>query len=104
MGHRDFTDGVWLWPEGLHHYVEQHDLILPNDFVIHCEVGNWIVPADAPEGIRVTDVRDYSYWIAWAQNEIQNDEASRSILGRTRGLIADLYHGYGANAAVKAKL
>ena len=103
MGHRDFTDGIWIWPEGLYHYVEQHELMLPNDFVAHCEAGNWIVPADAAQGIRVPDVWDYSYWIAWARNEIQNAEAPRSFGGRTQGLIADLYHGYGATAVFRPK-
>jgi hypothetical protein len=33
MGHSEFTDGVWVWPEGLSHYVEVHDVELPEEFV-----------------------------------------------------------------------
>ena len=90
MGHRDFTDGVWIWPEGLYHYVEQHDIMLPDDFVAHCEARIWIVPLDAMQGIRVAENRDYRYWIEWAQNEMQNARESRSLRGRTQVLLAGL--------------
>jgi hypothetical protein len=35
MGSRELTDGVWIWPEGLSHYVREHDVILPEDFIAH---------------------------------------------------------------------
>lgn len=35
MGCATLTDGVWVWPEGLPHYVEAHDVHLPLDFVSH---------------------------------------------------------------------
>lgn len=35
MGSGDFTDGKYLWPEGLSHYVEAHRVKLPDDFVNH---------------------------------------------------------------------
>lgn len=34
-GALDFTDGVYLWPEGLAHYVLDHGVRLPHDFVEH---------------------------------------------------------------------
>ena len=27
------TDGTWVWPNGLVHYLEKHDVRLPNEFV-----------------------------------------------------------------------
>lgn len=33
MGSMEFTDGVWQWPEGLAHYVEKHDVLLPEEFI-----------------------------------------------------------------------
>lgn len=30
------TDGIYLWPEGLAHYVEFHNVKLPEEFIIHC--------------------------------------------------------------------
>lgn len=35
MGTRDLTDGRFVWPEGLPHYVERHDVVLPEHFVAH---------------------------------------------------------------------
>jgi len=35
MGSRDMTDGTWIWPEGLVHYVEDHGVRLPAEFVAH---------------------------------------------------------------------
>ena len=33
MGSADLTDGIWVWPEGLAHYVEVHHISLPAVFV-----------------------------------------------------------------------
>src|SRR5262245_57557729 len=46
MGFRDYTDGLWVWPEGLYHYIENHDVRLPDDFIVHCRMSGWSVPAD----------------------------------------------------------
>jgi hypothetical protein len=35
VGHREQTDGTYLWPEGLAHYVAEHDVRLPAEFVRH---------------------------------------------------------------------
>lgn len=35
MGSATMTDGVWVWPEGLHHYVAAHGLALPPRFLLH---------------------------------------------------------------------
>jgi hypothetical protein len=36
-GSRDLTDGDYLWPEGLSHYVRAHGLRLPAEFLAHVE-------------------------------------------------------------------
>jgi len=33
LGIGELTDGTWAWPEGLEHYVEAHDIVLPETFV-----------------------------------------------------------------------
>jgi len=33
MGNRELTDGEWVWPEGLSHYVRDHNVRLPDEFV-----------------------------------------------------------------------
>ena len=32
-GSSELTDGVWVWPEGLAHYVRRHDVRLPDVFI-----------------------------------------------------------------------
>ncbi|HEY1188039.1 MAG TPA: hypothetical protein VGE74_10300 [Gemmata sp.] len=44
MGGRDLTDGVWMWPEGLAHYVECHAVRLPDEFVSTMESHGWEPP------------------------------------------------------------
>jgi hypothetical protein len=34
-GSREFSDGTYLWPEGLAHYVKDHGVRLPEEFVRH---------------------------------------------------------------------
>ncbi|MEU8103997.1 hypothetical protein AB0C18_09750 [Nonomuraea muscovyensis] len=34
-GASDFTDGVYVWPEGLSHYLKEHGVRLPSEFVAH---------------------------------------------------------------------
>ncbi|MBW2529445.1 MAG: hypothetical protein JRI23_35035, partial [Deltaproteobacteria bacterium] len=36
-GTRDLTDGTWLWPDGLEHYVEAHGIVLPEALVARAE-------------------------------------------------------------------
>jgi len=35
MGDSDLTDGTWAWPQGLAHYVREHSVMLPTEFVQH---------------------------------------------------------------------
>ena len=35
VGTKDLSDGVYLWPEGLAHYVAVHSVRLPSSFVEH---------------------------------------------------------------------
>jgi hypothetical protein len=34
-GDREFTDGIYIWPQGLRHYVDEHSVRLPEKFVSH---------------------------------------------------------------------
>ena len=59
MGSRHLTDGTWLWPEGLSHYVKHHEVILPEDFMTHAQIGS--PPRHAPQSEEI----DSSFWIQW---------------------------------------
>ena len=58
MGHRDYTDGVFAWPEGLPHYVEKHSVRLPDHFIAHALSGT---PRVEPKVKRI----DEKPWLAW---------------------------------------
>ncbi len=77
MGSSDLTDGVWIWPEGLHHYVEMHSVKLPGVFVEHMRSQNFTGPQsfdsdslfkNLPKegaGLRVPYSSDL--WLEWAR-------------------------------------
>ena len=76
-GSAELTDGLWVWPEGLVHYMRHQPVLLPADFVRHATTAH--PPATAPQ--RVQDFAsilageiplrreraDQSFWIAWAR-------------------------------------
>lgn len=37
LGSKELTDGTYCWPEGLAHYLAEHDVRLPDEFVTHVE-------------------------------------------------------------------
>ena len=66
FGSAEFTDGVWLWPQGLAHYVRHHPIALPADFVRRA------TSAKSPQSaIRwppaLVQRADDTYWIGWAR-------------------------------------
>ncbi len=38
------TDGTFVWPDMLEHYIEEHNVILPKYFIDHLDVNNFVVP------------------------------------------------------------
>ncbi|MFG3202692.1 hypothetical protein [Streptomyces sp. NPDC048192] len=43
------TDGTWLWPAELEHYVRWHHVALPAEFVAHIRANDYASPALSPE-------------------------------------------------------
>ena len=41
MGDADLTDGEWIWPEGLFHYIEKHNVKLPDEFIARMKERGW---------------------------------------------------------------
>lgn len=60
MGNRDLTDGSCAWPEGLHHYVTAHSLLLPDEFIQHA------LSRPALKNFFPHTRPDLSFWIHWA--------------------------------------
>lgn len=64
VGSSELTDGYWIWPEGLIHYVEVHRVSLPEDFL--ADVFN----KSTIKSKSIEPDPDLSFWINWcAQNQ-----------------------------------
>ncbi len=65
-GAGDYTDGRWVWPEGLPHYVECHDVQLPATFTDHA-----VACGGVPPRFRMPEVAfglyDTAPWLTWAR-------------------------------------
>jgi hypothetical protein len=59
MGCRDLTDGYWVWPEGLAHYVDRHGLPLPEEFLATVRRGALPRPSSLSQEI------EKSFWNSW---------------------------------------
>jgi len=73
MGTQDLTDGLWIWPSGLHHYFEMHDVILPDEFIETMRRNNFHVTT---KPIRWPDIDldklDFSFWKDWYHRRISS--------------------------------
>ena len=56
FGACDMTDGVWIWPERLEHYVLEHAVSLPGTFLETMRSNAWQVP-------KVPDTAGMSRWL-----------------------------------------
>lgn len=74
LGCRDLTDGLWVWPEGLWHYVEGHQVPLPEAFLATVAERNWRVPEESA----LKDLREVgwslTYWKEWYAVQVIKDE------------------------------
>jgi hypothetical protein len=50
-------DGVFLWPEGLAHYIAEHSVGLPDDFLRHVATNGYVVPPAKVFGFEDTPPR-----------------------------------------------
>ena len=67
MGNKEFTNGIYIWPEGLVHYVNDHNIILPNEFLM--SISSEFVNINLEFGYEI----DYTFWINYCSlNNISN--------------------------------
>jgi hypothetical protein len=71
MGDSDLTDGVWVWPEGLAHYVHRHWVCLPEEFIATMEANGWQPPREVAVRRPGRDELDYdlSFWLTWSRQQ-----------------------------------
>jgi len=67
MGTKELTDGEWIWPEGLAHYVEVHGIILPAEFIERVlRLGSPLSAPDLqPDSASLESMISLDYWLAW---------------------------------------
>jgi hypothetical protein len=76
FGGCDFTDaaqrsdGVWLWSEGLAHYVQHHDVRLPEEFLSHMRNRGYC-PSPAEETPIDFHCQSSSFWRFWCASQRQ---------------------------------
>jgi hypothetical protein len=87
----ELTDGEWIWPDTLPHYVERHGVMLPEELIASAAARGWKappieqvgsklpsallyhalrmgeVPPPGEMAARVQCERDYSAWLEWAK-------------------------------------
>lgn len=58
------SDGEWVWPVHLAHYVQQHDVMLPEQFIQHA-----LRSTDEPKFVEHLDRSqiDDTYWLQWCR-------------------------------------
>lgn len=69
MGSRCLTDGAWVWPEGLPHYVEAHSVLLPEEFITQVAARDDPALSDGPlPSAESQGEPDFGEWIAWGRS------------------------------------
>jgi len=63
MGAREFTDGIWCWPEGLAHYIKDHNVRLPDEFYRSVMVGRQARKRKYNKNI------DTLFWTEWCKSQ-----------------------------------
>ncbi len=90
-GSAELWDGTWVWPDGLAHYIREHRVSLPPEFLAHVAgpKNRGVSLARVPDG---THEVDRSLWIRWgaahrsAQIGRALDEARTLVATRVLGL------------------
>ncbi len=75
MGNCELTDGEWVWPQDLSHYVRNHDVRLPDEFVDH--VFSMRPPMAETTNDWSTVTPDESFWISWCAKHRSNSLVAR---------------------------
>jgi hypothetical protein len=102
MGSRDLTDGKWVWPEGLAHYVREHQVVLPDEFVAQAlsrgtpvvagrieRVFAWAAqharrPDKPAETEEPEEPEDYTFWYDWCASRRSPQTLQRLRQARQR--------------------
>lgn len=84
-GSTEKTDGMFLWPSGLAHYLEDHDVEIPQSLLIHARkhMGVAHVPTDLKPSAMFSD----DFWLQWSAPVFKKKDTSPKT---TR--VEDIHH------------
>jgi hypothetical protein len=68
LGCSEMTDGVWIWPDGLAHYVEVHGVPLPEEVIETMRANSWVPPVEPPTSADRRYEIDNSFWEEWGRS------------------------------------
>ncbi len=71
LGTTEITDGKYAWPSMMEHYMEEHDVKLPDWFYAHIESNSFKVPEEVKE-ISGTCHTDEKPWIDWSSQYLSD--------------------------------
>jgi hypothetical protein len=86
MGNRELSDGAWLWPEGLAHYVERHHVKLPDEYLEHMRQGQFQVPQHLDPQLLASAQIDSDFWKQWSRDQRAPSRRSRYPFSRLSNL------------------
>ena len=64
MGSGELSDGVWVWPEDLGHYVRNHGVVLPEEFIRHALAA---APPLPKSRWAAREDLNYDFWRDWCR-------------------------------------
>jgi len=81
LGTYEKTDGVWCWPDKLEHYVEKHNVVLPEEFIKHVGGPVKLDPAEIDKQLMSMGIKpheqgelkfftfhpDETFWVEWGK-------------------------------------
>lgn len=87
MGNKDLTDGTWVWPEGLGHYIRVHGVTLPDQFLNHVLGGGSRAPNNISDQIPSDEL-----WSEWCRTTSSRhlQPVLADALARTNSRAAEL--------------
>jgi hypothetical protein len=67
VGVLELSDGKWVWPQGLDHYVRAHKIRLPDEFVTYAASQNFRIPESLPPFDAYSLGVDLKFWAEWCK-------------------------------------
>lgn len=97
LGSTDLSDGAWIWPEGLCHYVQEHDVRIPDEMVDDIAARNFTC---LPKPVKHFK-EDRGFWLRWAADNTpaRPPKSNACSLATARTTFDDL-EPFGYRAAV----